>query len=153
MKTFLFLFLLNEPMCFIEQFEPNRTQLPHFGPFLSSRIARVYFNAKNKLIQCTGKRLQVRNFRRLVVPNEQLRSGIPLHGEQREKGYATQLSNPVAMQQGSALEILHKGGASVQQLTCFLLIPVLFGTIHLSLSFLLLSCCRRAYYTKKWKAF
>jgi hypothetical protein len=81
---------------------------------------------------------------KIWVPYNPLRKIDPFkwqrknNGEQRKRGYATQFSDSIAMQQGSDLEILHKGGNPVLQLYCFLLIPVLFGIIHLSLSFLIL---------------
>jgi len=42
------------------------------------------------------------------------------------------------MQQISNLEVFHKGDNFILQLFCFLLIKVLFGIIHLSLSSLIL---------------
>ena len=60
------------------------------------------------------------------------------HGKQSKWGDAPQFSDPIAMQQGSDLEISHKGGDPVLELYCFLLIQVLFGIVHVSLSSLIL---------------
>jgi hypothetical protein len=58
--------------------------------------------------------------------------------EQGGHRHTPHLLDAVSMEQGTYLEITHEGRYPALQFVCFLLLPVLFGIVHASLSFLIL---------------